>query len=83
MTDLQSKFNTATDLNDHTFATVLLNQALLLKMPDNAIYMAYSVILGNIQATHDLVGYMPSIEGKMRDAIQSSLVKDCRLFGLM
>jgi hypothetical protein len=83
MNILQSQFEVAIDLNDHTYAAVLLNQALLAQMPDNTLYLAYSVILEDIKVAQEMVGYMPFTQGALRDAIQSALIKDCRLFGIM
>ena len=83
MNTLKTQFDTAIDLNDHTYATVLLNQALLAQMPDNALYLAYGIILEDIKVAQDMVGYMPFTQGTLRDAIQSALIKDCRLFGMM
>jgi len=83
MNNLLAEFNAATDENNHTGATIILNNAILELHPTSSVYRAYVVILENIKATHELAGSLNSCEVAVRDAIQSTLIGDCKLFGLL
>lgn len=82
MTDVATQFARLTDRNQHTEATQYLNGRYLLLFPDSAVHKGYEAILANISVHHELAGYMPDYLGKLRDAIQATLIVDLRAHGI-
>ena len=81
--NVKAQFDTATDCNEHTAATQILNNAILAKFPESSVHLGYAAILENIALTQELAGYLSPLDGRLRDAIQAVLISECKLHGFI